>query len=750
MTHRDGTWRQLVRLLMVGALALGPATITTSVATATGARPTGPGAAPVAGEAPVAGAAPAAPVAAEATLSGTRPNIVLIVTDDQTAASLPYMPYLSQQLDSGAYVNFTEAEVNNSICCPSRASILTGQVDTRTGVTNNAQALNLDPTQTIGPALQGVGYRTGIFGKLLNGYGEGSGIWPGWTDFQPFVSRNVYAQYNYQLVNNGVPEHYGAAPEDYAVDVLTSKSVQFIDDTPPGKPFLLYVAPTATHTPFVAAPRHDGAYARTRITLPDNFAEADVSDKPAWVRDLPVPGRGGAINVRRDQFEAALGVDDMIRSIDQKLAATDRIKDTVFIFISDNGLSMGSNRWSSKTCELRGCVSVPLVVRYPGQAGRTDDRLVSNVDIAPTLVDLAGATLPVSPDGTSLVSALEDPTGSVLTHPALLEHWPGGDQEGRYASATYPVPGYYGIRTERWRYVEVTNLAVKPGRTEYELYDEVRDPGELENLAADPAYADTRADLKAQLYDLIRATGAVPGVPQGSWQPQGTYAQPTFLLRNSNTPGPADISFRYGQDGDVALTCDWDGDGIDTAGVFRAGTFYLRNSNSGGQADKTFGYGRPTDVPLCGDWNSNGVDTIGVFRDGLFYLRNSNSAGDSNVAVAYGQRDDIPVTGDWNADGSDSIGVVRAGMWYLSNSNRQPRTVYRFGYGNDGDQPLTGDWNGDGTDTVAVRRGKVDYLKNSLAPGNADVTVGYGSDSDRGLAGNWDGVGSDTIGVVRD
>ena len=456
---------------------------------------------------------------APSSLRGAKPNIVLIVTDDQTLESVQYMPYVQGQIDEGNLINFTRAEGNNPLCCPGRATILTGQVDTRTGVQNNAQAGNMRPAETVGPALQNVGYRTGIFGKLLNGYNGASGVWPGWDDFQALKPRNLYDQYNYEVLNNGVREAYGDAPEDYQVDVLTAKSLDFIDETPADQPLFLYVAPTATHTPFVAAPRHQGTYATTPVTLPDNWGEADVSDKPAWVQELPIRGEPGAVSVRRKQYEAALGVDDMVRSIDERLAATDRLDNTVLVFIGDNGLSQGSNRWTSKMCELRGCVAVPLVVRYPGQAGRTDRRLVSNIDVAPTFVDLAGTSLPVVADGISLVSALEDPTGSVKTHAGLLEHWPGGSEKGSYSASRYPTPGFYGIRTPRWRYVEVTNLAV-PGLTEYELYDQRDDPGELVNLASDPAYAAIRADLQAQMYDLIRATGATPGVPQGSWRPR--------------------------------------------------------------------------------------------------------------------------------------------------------------------------------------------------------------------------------------
>ncbi|MGI8723154.1 MAG: sulfatase-like hydrolase/transferase, partial [Geodermatophilaceae bacterium] len=639
---------------------------------------------------------------------------------------------------------------NNPLCCPGRASILTGQVDTRTGVQNNAQAANLRPEETVGVAMHDAGYRTGLFGKLLNGFGEESGTWPGWDDFQPIVSRNIYAQYNYQVLNNGVAETYGDAPQDYQVDVITDKALDFIQDTPASEPLFLYVAPTAAHTPFIAAPRHQNAYIDEPIRLPANFGEADVSDKPTWVQELEVPGRGGAVSQRRKQYAAGLGVDDMVRSIDGALANTGRLENTVLIFLSDNGLSVGSNRWSSKMCELRGCAALPMMVRYPGVPGRDDERLVSTIDIAPTVVDLGDATLPVTPDGTSLVPAISDPTGTVPTHDALLEHWPGGNQSGGYATGSYPTPGFYAIRTARWRYAEVTNLDA-PGKTEYELYDEIADPGELQNRASDRTLADVRADLQEQMYDLIRATGATPGVPQGSWRPQSS-APPTgltFFLRNSNSPGPADLSVPYGSSADIPLTCDWDGDGKDTVGVFRAGTFSLRNSNSAGNPNRQFTFGQAGDIPICGDWNGNGVDTIGVYRGNEFYLRNSNSSGPSNIHSSFGTAGDIPVVGDWNGDDKASIGVFRSGMWYLSDRNSSPFATYGFSFGTIGDAPTIGDWTGRGSDAVGVRRASNVYLRYSLAAGPADLSVGYGIASDRAVAGNWDGLAGDSVGVTR-
>jgi len=232
-----------------------------------------------------------------------------------------------------------------------------------------------------------------------------------------------------------------------------------------------------------------------------------------------------------------------------------------------------------------------------------------------------------------------------------------------------------------------------------------------------------------------------------------SIVSPTFTgagvyLRNTNSTGPSDVSFPFGQRGDKTLTCDWNGDGIDTIGVVRSGMFYLRNSNSAGPHDSSFRYGNPTDIPLCGDWDADGVDTIGVFRNGALYLRNSNSAGPHDISSSYGRAGDLPLMADWNGDGYDTIGIFRGGQWHVSDSNRAPLTSYRFDYGTAGDQPLAGDWNEDGRAGAGVRRSTTFHLIYSLF-GTTSARFDYGFSTDRGLAGDWNGNGTDTIGVSR-
>lgn len=472
------------------------------------------------------GAASSGAAAAATTLAGTRPNIVLLLTDDQSiAASKVGMPYLQRGIAAGDYVNFTNAEVNNSLCCPSRGAILSGQVDTRNGVLHNSLGPALNDSTTAVVALDQAGYRTGLIGKYFNGYSDALGRPAGWDDFQPVQLRNIYTQYDYQISNNGTIETYGSDPADYMVDVLADKAETFLNQTPVDQPFFLMVTPTATHGPFIPAPRHQGAFASTPVTFPPNFNEANVSDKPQWVRQLPLAPKPDMTSLTRKQWTAGLAVDDMLRALEANLAASGRLDNTVVVVMSDNGLANGAHRHLEKRCEFRECAAVPLAVRYPGQAGRTDTRLVSNTDLAPTFLALAGAAPLTVQDGVSQVRVLEDPTGAVKPRTSILGHWVGGDNNGVYDPNNRPTPGFYSLRQAGWRYVEVTNTAVSGG-IERELYNQVNDPYELKNRAAEPGQANRVAQMQAAMYRLITASGGTTG-QQGTWSP-GAVADPAY------------------------------------------------------------------------------------------------------------------------------------------------------------------------------------------------------------------------------
>ena len=225
--------------------------------------------------------------------------------------------------------------------------------------------------------------------------------------------------------------------------------------------------------------------------------------------------------------------------------------------------------------------------------------------------------------------------------------------------------------------------------------------------------------------------------PQTAKSTIGMYRNGVYYLRNSNTAGNADLMFAYGSTGDIPVTGDWNGDGIDTIGMYRNGVYYLRNSNTAGNADIVFAYGSTGDIPVTGDWDGDGIDTIGMYRNGVYYLRNSNTAGNADLMFAYGSTGDIPVTGDWDGNGFDTIGMYRNGVYYLRNSNTAGNADIMFAYGSTGDIPVTGDWNDDGIDTIGMYRNGVYYLRNTNTQGDADLAFAYGAEGDKPVTGRW-------------
>lgn len=221
----------------------------------------------------------------------------------------------------------------------------------------------------------------------------------------------------------------------------------------------------------------------------------------------------------------------------------------------------------------------------------------------------------------------------------------------------------------------------------------------------------------------------------------------TFYLRNSNSAGGPNYTFAFGVAGDVPIAGDWNGDGVESTGVYRNGRFLLKNANTAAGAvvyDLTFGL--PGDIPVAGDWDGDGADSIGVFRPSTreFFLKNSLTSGFQNYRVKFGLGTDIPIVGDWDGDGVDTPGVWRPSnkTFFLTNTlctNCTATISLSFAFGLTPDRPVVGDWDGDGTSGVGVFRpsNKTFFLRNLLSAGAPNVSFVYGLTNDRPLAGAW-------------
>jgi N-acetylglucosamine-6-sulfatase len=422
-------------------------------------------------------AAPSAPAAAAAA-AAARPNFLIIVSDDQRwdTFSRAYMPLTFARLvDRG--VRFSSAYVTTSLCCPSRSSILTGLYARHHGVRDNDDPLT---RATVAQRLHAAGYYTALVGKYINSFNHLRGRLPEF-DFTA-LGGNINQYYNPPLNVNGQL----AVRRGYITYLLRDYALQFLRQAPRDRPFLLLFTPNAPHEPADPAPGDGGLYPGLAPYRPPSFNEADVSDKPAWLRARP-PLRAIQVDsidrLRRKQLQSLRALDRAVGALLDALRAEGRLDDTFVLFLSDNGYLWGEHRLHTKPYVYDETHRVPLAVRYPPLAAgpRADAHLVANVDIAPTLYELAGLPIPPEVDGRSLVPLLR---GAAPWRDALLlEGWPLADGSGRT---------YQAIRTQRYAYIETRGDAA-------ELYDLQRDPYQLENVASRPEYAALVSRLRTRL-----------------------------------------------------------------------------------------------------------------------------------------------------------------------------------------------------------------------------------------------------------
>jgi N-acetylglucosamine-6-sulfatase len=432
------------------------------------------------------------------------PNIVLIVTDDQRFDTLQVMPEVQRLANEG--MTLRRAIVTNPLCCPSRATILTGRYSHGTGVYKNAPPDGGWPTflpsegSTIATALDQIGYRTALIGKYLNEYLPPEPVPPdGWDRWFAFTGNGAY--YDYEVLDDLAGfRSFKSSPKDYSTDVLRSQAESFIRNAPVQDPLFLMVTPFGPHRPYLPAERHRLAFADAPVKLRRSVNEADVSDKPAFIRRLGAVRPEALRDRTRRQWATLLSVDQLVGRIMKALVETGRADDTIVIFVSDNGILNGEHRWNFKSLPYEESIRVPFVIWYPGDipAGNVSNALVSNVDIAPTIADFAGAAL--SADGVSLRPLVTDQASSVR-HEVLLEHLSDSPIRG---------PGYCGVRTGSFLFARYES-------GEEELYDLAADPYQMENAV------ETRPNKAAELRSLTQ-TLCDPIPPGFSWEPDAVVS----------------------------------------------------------------------------------------------------------------------------------------------------------------------------------------------------------------------------------
>jgi arylsulfatase A-like enzyme len=463
-------------------------------------------------------AALAAGLAAVATLSGSAsgqsksasavpPNVLVLMTDDQTVESMRVMPNVKTLLaDRG--VTFDNSFVSYSLCCPSRSTFLTGQYAHNHGVWGNTAPnggyYKLDSTNTLPVWLQRAGYQTIHLGKYLNQYGTRNAreIPPGWGQWYGTPDPSTYRYLNYTINENGNLVTFGTAASDYKTDVESRMAVDLIArQAADPRPFFMWVAflaphsgaprdaddPTGLATPS-PAPRHKNRFANEPLPTPPSLNEADVSDKPAAIRNRPLlaPARLNAVRQSYQQrLESLLAVDEAVAQIVNELARTGKLDNTYIIFTSDNGFFHGEHRVpAGKVLLYEPSIRVPLIIRGPGiPAGQHRSQFVANIDLAPTITKVTGAQPGRVMDGRSLIPFAKD---------RLL-------QSGR--DILLETPTYSAVRSPNWLYAEYTT-------GERELYNLARDRDELNSLHADPRYDKIKANLAARLARLRLCKGS--------------------------------------------------------------------------------------------------------------------------------------------------------------------------------------------------------------------------------------------------
>jgi arylsulfatase A-like enzyme len=463
-------------------------------------------------------------------LQGQKPrNIIFILTDDHRydfmgfTGRIPWLktPNMDRLYQEGAW--FKNAFVTTSLCSPSRASILTGSYShVHTIVDNEASE---PPGLIYFPQyLQKAGYQTSFIGKWHMG-NEDDRPRPGFDHWESFKGQGVY--YNPSLNIDGKEVTY--SDSTYITDLLTDHALTWLKNRDKSKPFFLYLSHKAVHAPFEPARRHTGMYKNLDYDLPPTYYQTLNDDYkklgwPEWVKQQRYSWHGvdymyhthtSIDELVRTYCETLIGVDESIGEVMDYLKKEGLDKNTLIIYMGDNGFAFGEHGLIDKRTFYEESVKVPLLVHCPElfSGGQIIHKMVQNIDIAPTILESAGLLKPASMPGRSFIHLLRG--DSTMWRDKIFYEY--------FWEYDFPMtPTTYGVRTDKFKYIRYQGIW-----DTNELYDLEKDPNEMTNLIARPEYAEIVKKIAGYLFDWLEQTGGMQiPLKRTIKHPSGDYRHP--------------------------------------------------------------------------------------------------------------------------------------------------------------------------------------------------------------------------------
>ncbi|MGH2764343.1 MAG: sulfatase family protein, partial [Actinomycetota bacterium] len=380
-----------------------------------------------------AGAAPAPPAEGQV---DPRPNVLVILTDDQRPGETMGALKKTRRWLGKTGVAYGNAFVTTPLCCPSRASILTGRYAHNHGVEDNQKPYRLDQDATMQRYLHDAGYRTALVGKFLNGWEptRNPEHFDRWSLFSPLEYAQGYRNNPFNI--NGRMK----TVKTYSTDYLAkrARSVLRWFETDDDRPWFMLLWPFAPHGPFQPSNKYEDAKVKPWKLSPA-ILEKDRSDKPAYLQ-TKFRSLKTARNIRRNQLRMLMSVDDMVEGVRRELGRLGERERTLVVFMSDNGYVWGEHGWIDKRLPYTSSIKVPLFLRWAGHlpGGARDPRIVANIDVAATIFDATGVTPGHQVDGRSLLDAWDRDR-------LFFEYWYNGEST---------IPTWRSIRTEAYQYIE--------------------------------------------------------------------------------------------------------------------------------------------------------------------------------------------------------------------------------------------------------------------------------------------------------